>query len=169
MAGSADEAGYKPLYAADSSLPDSAGIRAFLSDFYRISDRPEDNERWVGQFTADARVVIGSGKATGTEELRTMREGMWSVVAKRKHTVTKVFPGRFDDDGNDGLAAERVKRCELMLYGDVAYTTKQGDSSTVAWAGHGILRKVRAGDEKDGKNEEEEVWKFAEYRVYMLR
>ncbi|ETS05627.1 hypothetical protein M419DRAFT_54011, partial [Trichoderma reesei RUT C-30] len=136
------------------------GIRAFLSDFYRISDRPEENERWVEQFTADARVAIGSGKATGTEELRTMREGMWSVVAKRKHTVVKVFPGRFDDDGDDGRAAEGDGRCELMLYGDVAYTTKDGGSSTVAWAGHGILRKVRV----DG---EEEVWKFAEYRVYM--
>jgi hypothetical protein len=69
MAGSVvNEAGYTPLYAAaDSRLPDEAGIRAFLSDFYRISDRPEENERWVEQFTADARVAIGSGKATGTE------------------------------------------------------------------------------------------------------
>ncbi|KAK1239763.1 hypothetical protein MKX07_001217 [Trichoderma sp. CBMAI-0711] len=169
MAGSVNEAGYTPLYAAaDSRLPDEAGIRAFLSEFYRISDRPEENERWVEQFTADARVAIGSGKATGTEELRTMREGMWSVVAKRKHTVVKVFPGRFED-GDDGRAAEGDGRCELMLYGDVAYTTKDGDSSTVAWAGHGILRKVRVHGEGEGEGEEEEAWKFAEYRVYMLK
>ena len=66
MAGSSvDEAGYSPQYPADSSLPN--GLQAFISEFYRISDRPEDNERWVGQFTEDARVVIGPGKATGTE------------------------------------------------------------------------------------------------------
>lgn len=91
-----------------------------------------------------------------------MREGMWSAVAKRKHTVAKVFPGRFED------AAESDRRCELMLYGDVAYTTKEGDSSTVAWAGHGVLKRVRDGG-RDGDEGGEEVWKFAEYRVYMLR
>ncbi|KAL6859613.1 hypothetical protein J3F83DRAFT_315104 [Trichoderma novae-zelandiae] len=156
MSGLIDDTGYTPLYPADSSLPDDAGIRAFISDFYRISDRREDNERWVGQFTEDARVVIGPGKASGKEELRTMREGMWSAVAERKHTVAKVFPGRFGDDGE--------RRCELMLYGDVAYTTKEGQSSTVPWAGHGILRRVRDGEKGEG-----EVWKFAEYRVYLLR
>ncbi|PTB64280.1 hypothetical protein BBK36DRAFT_1161334 [Trichoderma citrinoviride] len=168
MAGSSvDEAGYSPQYPADSSLPN--GLQAFISEFYRISDRPEDNERWVGQFTEDARVVIGPGKATGTEELRTMRQGMWAAVAERKHTIHKVFPGRFDDEEEEeGLSAEEGngnnKRCELMLYGDVAYRTKDGSSSTVPWAGHGVLEKVR-----DGEKGEEEVWKFAEYRVYLLR
>lgn len=84
-----------------------------------------------------------------------MREGMWSVVAERKHTVHKVFPGRFDN-------ADGGKGCELMLHGDVAYKTKDGHSSMVPWAGHGILTRVR--DEDGG-----EAWKFAEYRVYLLK
>ncbi|RFU72003.1 hypothetical protein TARUN_10255, partial [Trichoderma arundinaceum] len=87
--------------------------------------------------------------------LRTMREGMWTVVQERKHTVTKVFPARFDESADGG------KQCELMLHGDVTYKTKDGNSSTVPWAGHGILRKVQG----EGKEE----WKLAEYRVYLLR
>ncbi|EHK16626.1 uncharacterized protein TRIVIDRAFT_131611, partial [Trichoderma virens Gv29-8] len=129
------------------------GIRTFISNFYKISDNQEANALWVDQFTKDAHVAIGPGKADGAEELRTMREGMWSVVAERKHTVTQVFPGRFND-------TEDSKGCELMLHGDVAYKTKDGNSSTIPWAGHGVLRKVR--DEAG-----EEAWKFAQYRVYL--
>lgn len=84
-----------------------------------------------------------------------MREGMWSVVAERKHTVTKVFPGRFNDN-------EDSKGAELMLHGDVAYKTKDGNSSTVPWAGHAVLRKVQV----EGG---EEAWKLAEYRVFLLK
>lgn len=84
-----------------------------------------------------------------------MREGMWSVVAERRHTVTKVFPGRFNDK-------EDSKGAELMLHGDVAYKTKDGNSSTVPWAGHAILKKVQV----EGG---EEVWKLSEYRVYLLK
>ncbi|KAL7789870.1 hypothetical protein V8C37DRAFT_190051 [Trichoderma ceciliae] len=148
-------AGYVPLYPVTGNLPDPE-IRTFITNFYRISDGPDANELWVNQFTKDARVAIGPGKASGYEELRTMREGMWSIVQERKHTVAKVFPGRF------GEAADGGKECELMLYGDVAYKTKDGNSSTVPWAGHGILRKVR---DDDG----DEEWKFAEYRVYLLK
>ena len=91
-----------------------------------------------------------------------MREGMWSVVAERKHTVTKVFPGRFNDN-------EDSKEAELMLHGVSltlltfgTYKTKDGNSSTVPWAGHAILKKVQV----EGG---EEAWKLAEYRVYLLK
>lgn len=79
-----------------------------------------------------------------------MREGMWSVVQERKHTVAKVFPARFD-------TAASANECELMLYGDVTYKTKDGQTSTVPWAGHGALKKVQ------------DEWKFAEYTVYLLK
>ncbi|KAL5092684.1 hypothetical protein Trisim1_001238 [Trichoderma cf. simile WF8] len=150
----AADAGYTPLYPVPDGLPD-AEIRTFITNFFKISDRPELNDKWLEQFTEDARVAIGPGKANGQEELRTMREGMWSVVAERKHTVTKVFPGRFNNN-------EDSKGAELMLHGDVAYKTKDGNSSTVPWAGHAILKKVQA----EGG---EEVWKLSEYRVYLLK
>ncbi|KAL7960728.1 hypothetical protein V8C34DRAFT_302769 [Trichoderma compactum] len=153
MAGSAD-AGYIPLYPVPDGLPD-AEIRTFITNFYKISDRQELNEKWLDQFTEDARIAMGSVKGNGKEELRTMREGMWSVVAERKHTVTKVFPGRFNDSKDS-------KGAELMLHGDVAYKTKDGNSSTVPWAGHAVLRKVQV----EGR---EEAWKLAEYRVFLLK
>ncbi|KAH6610751.1 hypothetical protein Trco_000771 [Trichoderma cornu-damae] len=157
MSGSVS-AGYDPLYPVPDNLPEPE-IRTFISNFYRISDRPEANALWVSQFTKDAHVAIGPGKANGEEELRTMREGMWSVVRERKHRVAKVFPGRFDESADGG------NECELMLQGEVAYKTEDGQSSTVAWAGHGILRKVR----EEGGGSEEWKWKFAEYRVFMLK
>ncbi|KAM0253322.1 hypothetical protein ACHAQJ_007326 [Trichoderma viride] len=149
-------AGYVPLYPVHDNLPDPE-IRTFITNFYRISDRPDANELWVGQFTEDARVAIGPANATGREELVTMREGMWSVVQERKHTVLKVFPGQFDESADSSKQAS-----ELMLHGDVAYKTKDGNSSTVAWAGHGKLKKVR---NEDGNEE----WKFSAYSVYLLK
>lgn len=60
------DAGYTPLYPVPDGLPD-AEIRTFITNFYKISDRPEANEQWVDQFTKDARVTIGPGKANGQE------------------------------------------------------------------------------------------------------
>lgn len=85
-----------------------------------------------------------------------MRQGMWTAVQERSHTVYKVFPGQFTE------SADSKRECELMLYGNVAYTTKDGVSSTVAWSGHGTLKKVP----NDDGNEE---WKLAAYSVYMLK
>jgi hypothetical protein len=85
-----------------------------------------------------------------------MREGMWSVVQERKHIVLQVFPGQFSE------AADSKQESELMLHGTVAYKTKDGNSSTVPWAGHGKLRKVR---NEDGNEE----WKFSAYSVYLLK
>ncbi|RFU71761.1 fungal specific transcription factor, partial [Trichoderma arundinaceum] len=65
MSGSVS-AGYVPLYPVPDNLPDPE-IRTFITNFYKISDRPEANELWVSQFTKDARVAIGPGKASGQE------------------------------------------------------------------------------------------------------
>lgn len=65
MSGSVD-AGYTPLYPVPDNLPD-AEIRTFITNFYKISDRPEANELWISQFTKDARVAVGPGKANGEE------------------------------------------------------------------------------------------------------
>lgn len=77
---------------------------------------------------------------------------MWAAVEERKHIVTKVFPGRFQDpqDGDN--------ECELMLFGEVGYKAKDGTSSSTSWAGHAVVTK-----ELDGEREE---WKIAQYRVW---
>ncbi|KAH8128719.1 hypothetical protein ACSS6W_003784 [Trichoderma asperelloides] len=154
MSGSVS-AQYIPLYPVHDGLPDPE-IRTFITNFYRISDKQELNELWVDQFTKDAHIAVGPAKATGREDIRTMREGMWSAVQERSHTVRKVFPGQFIE------SADSKRECELMLHGEVSYKTKDGVSSTVAWAGHGTVRKVQ---NEDGNEE----WKFAAYSVYMLK
>lgn len=91
-----------------------------------------------------------------------MRNRMWTAVRDRQHTVTKVFPGRFQDPG----AAEEPVECELMLFGEVKLTLKgdgggveEGAIKVVPWAGHAVVRK-----EKEGEREE---WKFTRYRVWL--
>lgn len=81
---------------------------------------------------------------------------MWTAVRDRQHTVTKVFPGRFQDPG---LAAP--VECEVMLFGEVRLDmTEEGASSKVVpWAGHGVVRRERGG--------EREEWKFARYQVWL--
>jgi hypothetical protein len=59
-------------------------------------------------------------------EIRTLRHGLWTHVASRKHTATKVFFG-----GED----------ELMLYGTVKYVLKSDPEAEVEvqWAGRVVF------------------------------
>lgn len=57
---------YLPRYSDNASLPDPVNIPLFITNFYRVSDNPEQNEQWVGSFTEDATVQIGPEKAQGT-------------------------------------------------------------------------------------------------------
>lgn len=40
-------------------------FRSFFEDFYRTSDDPDALEDWVGFFTHDAAVIIGTKKVVG--------------------------------------------------------------------------------------------------------
>lgn len=68
---------------------------------------------------------------------------MWKHIKERKHTVLKVFPGRFSDSN------------ECMILGDVSVTTTDGRLKEAAWSAHAVVRKV------DGQ------WKFNQYRVWL--
>jgi hypothetical protein len=59
-------------------------------------------------------------------EIRTLRHNLWTHVASRKHTATKVFFG-----GED----------ELMLYGTVKYVLKSDPDGEVEvqWAGRVVF------------------------------
>jgi hypothetical protein len=64
------------------------------------------------------------------------------VVASRLHTINKIFP--FGSNSN-----------EVMLYGSVAYTLKDGRKANVEWG-------ARANLVQDGGN-----WKLRFYQVYL--
>ncbi|KAF5551806.1 fungal specific transcription factor [Fusarium mexicanum] len=133
---------YVPLYATQDEWQDKE-LQQFAIDFYRISDNPEENQRWVDSFTEDAIVQIGADKARGSKDLVEFRSRMWKHIKERKHTVLKVFPGRFSDSN------------ECMILGDVSVTTTDGRLKEAAWSAHAVVRKV------DGQ------WKFSQYRVWL--
>ncbi|KAI7760297.1 hypothetical protein LZL87_008387 [Fusarium oxysporum] len=133
---------YVPLYATQDEWQDKE-LQQFAFDFYRISDNPEENQRWVDSFTEDASVQIGADKARGSKDLVEFRSRMWKHIKERKHTVLKVFPGRFSDSN------------ECMILGEVSVTTTDGRLKEAAWSAHAVVRKV------DGQ------WKFSQYRVWL--
>ncbi|KAF5027245.1 hypothetical protein F66182_661 [Fusarium sp. NRRL 66182] len=135
---------YIPQYAQEDEWRDRE-LQRFAIEFYRISDNPEENQRWVDSFTEDARVQIGADKARGTKDLAEFRSRMWKHIKERKHTVHKVFPGKFDNSDDS----------EVMLLGDVQITTTDGRSKDAAWMAHAVVRRVQ-GD-----------WKFQSYRVML--
>lgn len=53
-------------------------------------------------------------------EILTIRKGLWTAVSSRQHTIIKIFP--FGSGSN-----------ELMLYGTVAYTLKDGKKADVSF------------------------------------
>ncbi|KAF4448813.1 putative Fungal specific transcription factor [Fusarium austroafricanum] len=135
-------ANYVPQYASQDEWEDKQ-LQQFAIDFYRISDNPEENQRWVDSFTEDANVQIGADKARGSKDLAEFRSRMWKHIKERKHTVLKVFPGRFSDSN------------ECMILGDVSVTTTDGRLKESAWSAHAVVSKV------------EGQWKFSQYRVWL--
>ena len=88
-------------------------------------------------------------------EIRKLREDMWTHVKTRRHAITKVFPARFGENGNNET------ECELMLFGDVSYITKNNESSAFPFAAHGILKKSLEGEPVE--------WKYQYYRVWLQK
>jgi len=118
------------------------GIKAFFEEFYKTSDTPDAHEKYADSFTKDATLVMASKKGVGREEILQIRKGMWAAVASRLHTPMKIFPF---GSGSD----------EVMLYGAVAYTLKDGRKANVEWG-------ARANMVKDEGN-----WKLGFYQVYL--
>lgn len=78
-------------------------------------------------------------------EILSLRHSMWAAVKARSHDPIKVFPF--------GANSE-----EVMLYGTVEYVFKDEGKGKASkdWAARAKLRKVG------------EVWKLAEYQVYLV-
>ncbi|KAL4911259.1 hypothetical protein BDW74DRAFT_172727 [Aspergillus multicolor] len=105
----------------------AADMISFMESFYSISDTESQHDAYVASFTPDATLIMGPKTAKGADEIRTLRHGLWTHVASRKHTPTKVFFG-----GED----------ELMLYGTVEYVLKNnpnGEPTEVQWAGRVVF------------------------------
>ncbi|KAG0646719.1 hypothetical protein D0Z07_6239 [Hyphodiscus hymeniophilus] len=94
------------------------GIKAFFEEFYKTSDTPDAHDKYADSFTDGAVLVMASKRVQGRDEILELRKGLWTAVASRLHTAVKIFPF--------GAAST-----EVMLYGTVAYTLKDGRKAAV--------------------------------------
>jgi len=117
------------------------GIKAFFEEFYRTTDRPDALEEYADAFTDDATFILASNKGVGREAILQIRKGMWTAVSARLHYPIKIFPF--------GSGSK-----EVMIYGTLDYTLKDGRKVEVEWAA-----KVELVQEA-GK------WKMEFYQVY---
>ena len=79
-------------------------------------------------------------------EISALRQGMWTSVASRTHSVPKIFP--FGNNAN-----------QFMLYGNVVLGLKNGAESELEWAGRAEVVKSST----DG------MWRMKFYQVYLVR
>ncbi len=70
---------------------------------------------------------------------------MWATIAKRHHSVLKIFP--FGAGSND-----------FMLYGEADFVSTTGQESAKQWAAHAELAEDASGE-----------LKFKLYHVYVVR
>lgn len=113
-------------------------IKSFFERFYEVSDNPTGHEQYADMFTSNAKLIMGLNEVSGREGKPTvhcnhppnlkpataiikMRHGMWEKVAKRDHKPAQIYS--FGSGSND-----------VMLYGTVGYTLKDGKGTTVDWA-----------------------------------
>ncbi|KAF2207435.1 hypothetical protein CERZMDRAFT_107761 [Cercospora zeae-maydis SCOH1-5] len=104
-------------------------IRSFFETFYAISDTPDGHERYADQFTPDGVLIMASNKVQGRESIIKMRHGMWEKVAKRSHRPAQLYA--FGSGADD-----------IMLYGTVDYTLKDGRGTTVDWSARAHFSQV---------------------------
>jgi hypothetical protein len=116
-------------------------IKAFFERFYKISDTPDGHENYADQFTPDGKLIMGLNEVNGRDgeqndpgdnamidgqtnkstAIIKMRHAMWEKVAKRSHKPAQLYS--FGAGSND-----------IMLFGTVDYTLKDGKGTTVDWA-----------------------------------
>lgn len=155
---------------SDGSIPSE--IVEYFSKFYEISDSPANHEKYADMFTADGTIIMASNRVQGREgkvffsfsfffdssssffffflsnhhtEIIKLRHGMWEKVAKRSHVPKQLF--------GLGKGSEQ----EVMLYGTVDYTLKDGRGTTVDWSARAHFVK------KEG-----EELKMDFYQVYLV-
>ncbi|KAL2826836.1 hypothetical protein BDW59DRAFT_61231 [Aspergillus cavernicola] len=106
--------------------PKASSMISFMESFYSISDTESQHSAYVNSFTPDATLIMGPKTAHGADEILTLRNGLWTHVASRKHTPSRIYFGADN---------------ELMLHGVVRYVLKKspGEEVEVEWAGRVVF------------------------------
>ncbi|KAJ5163425.1 uncharacterized protein N7500_005255 [Penicillium coprophilum] len=124
---------YQITYDATRAPPRAAALVAFMEDFYRTSDTESLHEKYVQYFTQDATLIMGPKEAKGASAILTLRQGLWTHVASRRHTPVQIYFGSDD---------------EIMLYGGVNYRLKANPDNDVyvPWAGRVVFAPQKEDD-----------------------
>ncbi|CAG8926064.1 unnamed protein product [Penicillium salamii] len=124
---------YQIAYDTARAPPRGAALVAFMEDFYRTSDTESQHEQYVQNFAKDATLIMGPKEAKGESAILTLRHGLWTHVASRRHTPTRIYFG-----GDD----------EIMLYGGVNYRLKANPDEDVyvPWAGRVVFAPQKEGE-----------------------
>ncbi len=98
-------------------------LRSFLEGFYKQSDTkpPVEGDQYVNYFTLEATLIMGANLAKGSEEIRQLRQNIWTGVSTRHHVVHNVAA---------------VNDTDVLLNGDVDYALNDGSSSFKSWAAY---------------------------------
>ncbi|CAG7924148.1 unnamed protein product [Penicillium olsonii] len=125
---------YQIAYDTARAPPRGAALVAFMEDFYRTSDTESQHEQYAQSFVEDATLIMGPKEAKGTAGILTLRHGLWTHVASRRHTPTRIF-----FSGDD----------EIMLYGGVNYRLKANPDEDVyvPWAGRVVFAPHKEGED----------------------
>ena len=69
-------------------------IIPFFEKFYATSDNPSDaaHSDYVDSLTKDGVMIMGTKKASGADEIMTLRKGLWSGPVKTRYVVSVVRP-----------------------------------------------------------------------------
>ncbi|KAK2038428.1 hypothetical protein LZ31DRAFT_559588 [Colletotrichum somersetense] len=132
----------EPFSASETAI--ERDLRLRIRDFYRTSDRRDQDERWLDFYTPGARAKVGALEGEERENIRQLRTALWSTVSARKHWLTSAI----------GSATE--KGVHVMLKGGVRRKGLDGSEKVFSWAGS--AEWVR---QQDGE------WRMDAYRVWL--
>ena len=113
------KATFPPSIKLDTRIP------AFFERFYAVSDTnsEECHTQYANSLTKEGTLIMGIKEVQGYDSILEFRKGLWTGPVKtRLHTLDRIYP--FGDNSN-----------EVMLYGHVDYSLKNGKDITVNWAG----------------------------------
>ncbi|EJT49516.1 hypothetical protein A1Q2_07379 [Trichosporon asahii var. asahii CBS 8904] len=97
-------------------------IKAFVSEFYRLSDDP-DHDAYCSLFTPDASFLVGTVGAKGRDGIRSVRAKGWDNFDHRVHKHERIYVNEDEPD-------------VAMLTGTIDYDRKDGVSARdLCWAG----------------------------------
>jgi len=112
----------------------SPAVRQLVARLYELADSPSSDAGPLlasDVFTSDAAWYAPGGKPpiVGSEAIACSRDHAWDTVARRQHTIQKVF-------ASISRAGANGDRREMVLLGTLEQGLKNGQSMEVGFAAH---------------------------------